>query len=1183
MGCALVGMLLVVPGRAEADRRVGVVDLEAPAALEVDAAAISLMLRSLLDTSFRPGVSAADLADALTSSGTGAVDDTRAAAVLSSLGADRLVAGHVSETGTQVEVILRVYGEGGELLGNVTARAPRGDVEKITKTLIEHASNLLDNDEFKKPRGSIGQLRPYIAAASAMRSGDVEAAGAALAAARPFTAHRVSAVKEIAASVAAVDELPLDQRVIAALAGNDISGAMRMAEAALEQDPKNAVAVAALARVHLARFDSKAAAAELKRAKRSKHPFVVLTRAALAIDDKSARKRNAALGKLLAGDAYVPALVLIADLAPGALGKKLERTVVKAAATIDHPGLASLLGLRAARAGIDLQRALELIAVVDLDNSEVKWLAEAVEKAVEKTWPVGFRLRAELMMRAGNARKALEDILAALDGRPADAELLALKVLLEAELAASGRGGEGVELADPKAGKTRLDDGASSEPTKRAASVADLAAELPQLLEAFDALTDGRVKSLVVAPLSGSAEAFYWPYRVHPDQLRDGLVDALKSRPYGIKIAEVEETQFDEPISKSRVHQLAEEHRASGVILYGVRAKGSKARVRVVLYLAAEEQAVGYSEVLPGKRLGLVSWNPVFLGILAAMFVAIVLFVVLRIVRRKGSVDVRLDLDTHAEDEAFGLTLSRNSKPPSIGDPTAHATKLRKEGYKHSRYQANMVTKKTLFEGIPVGAWWVHVVGSYVKGGVRRAQTGVLSKEIKVASNVVSLVKFDLVPKTTEYKINVFDGTSPVVGIEVWFDDRRQEKVLTNSEGRAVLHMPRGDREVRLNVKNMRIAKPVRVSDTKIHTLSINLERERRMAEAVDGIELDTSGDAARTPVPPHDPSQMHSPNMFDSNMGRDDITPTPPPEMRAATPVVVPAPASAATQALSSEAASAFATTPVVSSSESGSLSGLSRYKPEDELGRGAMGVVYRATDRVLERPVALKVMSPEVRKFPVALKMFLQEAKALAALNHPNIVTVFDQGEDNGETFMVMEFVEGTTLEARLERETRMGFRDAIGIAEQVCNGLAYAHKRRVIHRDIKPANIFIAEDGTVKLGDFGLARVLNELKIRKTEIRGTPLYMAPEQIRGTDIDFRVDLYAVGCTLFELLTGRPPFIEGEILYHHLHTEPPKPSELVSGIPAKLEMIVMACIAKNKEERFRSAGAVRDALRSVR
>ncbi|MBA3538172.1 MAG: protein kinase [Deltaproteobacteria bacterium] len=188
------------------------------------------------------------------------------------------------------------------------------------------------------------------------------------------------------------------------------------------------------------------------------------------------------------------------------------------------------------------------------------------------------------------------------------------------------------------------------------------------------------------------------------------------------------------------------------------------------------------------------------------------------------------------------------------------------------------------------------------------------------------------------------------------------------------------------------------------------------------------------------------------------------------------------------------------------------------------------------------LSASADDLQRNPEAMRLFSQEAKALAQLNHTNIVAVYDQVTVDTKAYLIMEYVDGSTLETLLAARKTFPWRDAVDIADQLCAGLAYVHARRVIHRDIKPANIFIARDGTVKLGDFGLARVVRELTIRKTEIRGTPLYMAPEQILGSDIDHRVDLYAVGCTLFELVTGRPPFIDGDILYHQLHGTAPRP-----------------------------------------
>jgi tRNA A-37 threonylcarbamoyl transferase component Bud32 len=261
----------------------------------------------------------------------------------------------------------------------------------------------------------------------------------------------------------------------------------------------------------------------------------------------------------------------------------------------------------------------------------------------------------------------------------------------------------------------------------------------------------------------------------------------------------------------------------------------------------------------------------------------------------------------------------------------------------------------------------------------------------------------------------------------------------------------------------------------------------------------------------------------------------------------------------------------------------GLSRYQKTAQLGAGAMGVVYRAFDTVLDREVALKIMSPDIRDNPAIAEKFRIEAKALAALNHPNIVTVFDQGQDQGELFMVMELVEGGTLDDILKKKEKLAIEEAVDLIDQLCAGMAYAHKRRIIHRDIKPANIFVTNEHVVKIGDFGLARALAAVKITKTMVQGTPLYMSPEQILGRDVDTRADIYSIGCTFFELLTGRPPFIEGEVLYHHMHTPPPRVSEFAPGLPSAVDSLINGCLAKDKKDRIPNAESIRESLKAVR
>lgn len=257
-------------------------------------------------------------------------------------------------------------------------------------------------------------------------------------------------------------------------------------------------------------------------------------------------------------------------------------------------------------------------------------------------------------------------------------------------------------------------------------------------------------------------------------------------------------------------------------------------------------------------------------------------------------------------------------------------------------------------------------------------------------------------------------------------------------------------------------------------------------------------------------------------------------------------------------------------------------RYEVLDELGRGGMGIVYKARDQMLDRTVALKVLPPAVRAYPQALENFMREAKSAAALNHPNIVTVYDVGEEAGETYISMEYVEGRTIKELLVSDERLPHKAALVIAGQVCKALQYAHENRVIHRDIKPSNIMWTEKKQVKLMDFGLAKILNEVTNQSTRVAGTPFYMSPEQTKGEGIDYRTDLYSLGVTLFEMLTGTLPFPEGDIAYHHVHTPAPSMREKVPELPASFDDVVLTLLQKNKEDRYQSAQEVFDALKRV-
>jgi tetratricopeptide (TPR) repeat protein len=254
-------------------------------------------------------------------------------------------------------------------------------------------------------------------------------------------------------------------------------------------------------------------------------------------------------------------------------------------------------------------------------------------------------------------------------------------------------------------------------------------------------------------------------------------------------------------------------------------------------------------------------------------------------------------------------------------------------------------------------------------------------------------------------------------------------------------------------------------------------------------------------------------------------------------------------------------------------------RYRIERELGRGGMGVVYLARDTVLERDVAFKVLPKEIRESPTALRNFLREAKAAAKLNHPNIVTVYDAGKSSHGFYLAMEYVEGATLRTILERRGKIPASGAVYVMRQMADALSYAHKKKVVHRDIKTGNTMWTPSRTVKIMDFGLAKLLEEVRNATTLISGTPFYMSPEQTLGTEVDHRTDLYSLGVMIFELATGQVPFRSGNVPYHHVHTPPPDPREVNEQVPESLAKIILRCLEKRPEDRYATADEILAAL----
>ncbi len=250
-------------------------------------------------------------------------------------------------------------------------------------------------------------------------------------------------------------------------------------------------------------------------------------------------------------------------------------------------------------------------------------------------------------------------------------------------------------------------------------------------------------------------------------------------------------------------------------------------------------------------------------------------------------------------------------------------------------------------------------------------------------------------------------------------------------------------------------------------------------------------------------------------------------------------------------------------------------RYEIIEQIGTGGMADVYKAKCHKLNRYVAIKVMKSEFSQDKTFVSKFWAEAQSAAGLVNPNVVNVYDVGVENGIYYIVMELVEGITLKKYIEKRGKLPYKEAVSIAIQVANGMDAAHKHKIVHRDIKPQNIIISKEGKVKVTDFGIAKVASSATINTSASMGSVHYISPEQARGGYSDERSDIYSLGITLFEMLTGTVPF-DGDsavsVAVQHIQDSIPAPSQLVEGIPVSVDKIVLKCTQKKTDRRYQSA-----------
>src|SRR2546430_15219805 len=264
-------------------------------------------------------------------------------------------------------------------------------------------------------------------------------------------------------------------------------------------------------------------------------------------------------------------------------------------------------------------------------------------------------------------------------------------------------------------------------------------------------------------------------------------------------------------------------------------------------------------------------------------------------------------------------------------------------------------------------------------------------------------------------------------------------------------------------------------------------------------------------------------------------------------------------------------------------------RYQLGDAIGRGGMATIYRGQDLRMDRIVAIKVLREVYSTDPKFVTRFQREAKAASALQHPNIVQVYDYGQTDGNYFIVMELVEGTDLRRYLRSRGVLAIDRAVIITHDIALGLGAAHRRGIVHRDVKPQNILVGRDGSIKLTDFGIASVYKDINAERLTTTGMTLgtvqYYAPEQAQGEIVNPAADVYALGIVMYEMLTGRPPF-DGDtpvaVAMQHIQDAPLPPSQMNPNIPPALEEIILRCLEKVPEMRFPDGNVLAHALETL-
>lgn len=788
LGACLGGVLLfALPLAARADSVV-LPDPSAAAEQAELSGAVSLLVRSYLKPGARPIVPRRELGlaiEAVTGRSPGknlTVAPDLAPKLMERLAADGLVLWslEIGKKGTTVSGTC--LGRGGKRLLRIYATAATGDVAALAGQLAKKIAPVIGATVGDMPDIGLGDLRPFVAAESALVSGDAVAAARATDLALPKAVERLPAAKDVLRAIAEDASLPALPRTQARLLRGEWDMAAELADAGLAKEPKNVPLRAARVRALAALKNFRTAEQELALLKGSRNlTALALAQVAIAIERGDPQgTKDEALAPLVGRPAgeWRQVLPIIAATPPGTFGPRVEAAALAAAQKLSaqEPGLVSTLAARALAGGAAARETAGMIRVEELSAEQIKGLSA--------------RLSAE-----------------------ADSSAAGLSQQIKA------RQEEAKEL--------EVDTG----PQRPTGPPSALAKNLLPVLQEFEALYEPSLSAIQIAPLPGSGQPFYWPFLVRKQNLAEGLLEALMRAPWELLATNAKiDTEVLPPgrFTDEHIASMAHDMGASALLLYRIRPSGVAPWVTVdlVLYDSASQRIDRLPPAsLVGRSTGLVMLNPLMVVLAVMAFLAALGWAV--VISMRGAIQVRVQWDSDAKDEMFSILISKTQKTPTIENLGAYRKKMEWIGRRKRRFEAWNIEQNITFRGIPRGKWYVHLYGIFARG----RQTMVLHEppqEAIVVPRKATFVSHVLEAAEAEFKIKVMDDQGPVEGARVWLDEEHGKPVTTAKDGCISFKVPKGYHVIHVLTRGMNVERPYHVVKAKLHEFTINLVWERR-------------------------------------------------------------------------------------------------------------------------------------------------------------------------------------------------------------------------------------------------------------------------------------------------------------------------------------------------------------------